>query len=110
MTSITGRVAGGKRAVTRWRGGVGGGVAGRTAGELSRHLGREEVGIFGQLAGRCGFEWYLDQLSGDHARPWATILAVAASRAPWAEGVLAGFEELASNIAWRSTTCSRRAA
>jgi hypothetical protein len=65
---------------------------------LAAHLEREEVGIFAQLAGRPGFETYLDRLSADHNRVRAGILAVEGWDPGRAEGVLAALDELAVHI------------
>jgi hypothetical protein len=74
------------------------GVMTALQGLLAPHLVLEEEGIFAQLAGRPGFEWYLDQLSSDHARARAGLLSADPGCPGWSEGVLAALDELADHI------------
>ena len=65
---------------------------------LGPHLVREEVGLLAQLAGRSGFDDYLDELIADHARVRGGLLARAADRPGWSEGLTADLDELAAHI------------
>lgn len=64
---------------------------------LGPHLAKEEAGLFGQLEGRPGFAWYLEQLCSDHTRVRSSLLSAEAAHMSAPE-VLAALDDLAEHI------------